>query len=162
MHDSPTTYPNVIGSQTGSTITAATLTAAFSGNRTTLECKGFKKFLIEGIFTPGSGSTNQQALILFETSTEETNSGPTNFYPFSTDSTGTTEIDVFADSGYSMSTASGIPLVIPGDKTSTAGQAISFSEVFDNLCTSYLRVSARDSGSANFGTLYARITFFPN
>lgn len=157
MTDSPLVY-NALGTPTA----PVTLTAAFSGNRYVQLCEGFKRFRLEGAFVPGSGSTNQQARILVETSGDYGTESPANWYPITVDISGTTEIDVYADGGDGMGTASGIPIVIPGDKTSTAGTSVDFSTPNKDLCSRWIRISARDSGSANFGTLFVRLTLFPN
>lgn len=146
---------NAIGTSTS----PATLTAAFTGNRITLFSKYMRRMRLEITFTPGAGSTNQFLLLLIETTNEEAAGGPTNFYPLGVQINATTEVDYYADSGTSMGTGSGIPIVIPGDKTTTASQAISTSFEVDDLNATYVRLSVRDSGSANFGTCYVRATF---
>lgn len=152
--DSPTTY-NVIGTPASAT----TLTATVTDTTGTVFCKGYRRARIEGTFTPGAN--NQIAHVLIETSNDITTSTPSNFYPIGSSVTGTTSIDVYADSGTGRGTASGLFLRIPGDTTTANGTAVSFSEPVNDLTANWLRISARDSGSANFGTLFLRITFFP-
>lgn len=133
----------------GTNATAATLTAAFADNRGTFLSAFHKNLHLDVKFTPGAN--NQFLLLLVEYSNDYGTSAPTNFFPLTTQVPATTELDVYADSGTSMGTASGIPIVIPGDKTTTSGTAVTAAYDLE-INARWVRLSVRDSGSANFGS----------
>lgn len=133
----------------GTAASPATLTAAYTGNRKTLLCKYLPNVHLDFTYTPASN--NDYALILIEASNDD----GTTFYPISNVVYGTAETDVYADSG--TSTTSGIPLIVPGDKTSTASTAVVGYVDFTTVA-SHVRISARES-AANGGTLHVRATF---
>lgn len=141
----------------GSTPSAAsTLTAAFTGNSTVVFTQGYKTMRIEGAFTPSVLSTNAYALFELATSEDEGVGGPTNFYELGTLSAIATESAVYSDSGTGMSTGSGIPLIVPGDKTSIGGAAINFSFNVE-VNSRYVRVRVKESVGSNFGTIACRV-----
>lgn len=142
----------------GSTVAVpVALTDAFTGNSTVLFSEGYKSIRIEGTYTPNAASTN--AYTLFELSTSEdtdVTAAPSNFYPVGNVSAAAAETDVYSDSGTGMSTGGGIPLIVPGDKTSTGGTAIPFSFNVE-VNSRYVRLRAKESVGSNFGTIFARV-----
>ncbi len=142
-------YKDVIGVAA----TPVTLTASFADNRDVMVTKYLPNVHLDVKYTPNAASTNAYVQILVEASNDE----GTTWFPLSVKVTGTTEVDVFADSATGMGTASGVSFVIPGDKTSTGGTAVSAS--FDlTVVAEQLRISAKESVGSNFGTVYVRAT----
>lgn len=133
----------------GTAASPSTLTAAYSGNQKRFDCKGLPNIQLDCVFTPGAN--NEYVGILVEGS----NDSGTTWFNVPVIVGGATEKDVFSDGG-TLST-SGIPFIIPGDKTSASGTAVSTS-VQLTVVADAIRVSARSSGAADFGTLYVRAT----
>jgi len=136
----PVTLDDAYGENTGS--------ALFSRYMTKLH--------IAGQYTPAE--TNSQLLLLIEFSNDPfygASGLPTNWVPMSVQVAGTTEIDLYTDSGYT-STA-GIPIVVPGDKTSTAATAINWAWDGD-INANWVRVSAKEVTSDTFGTTNVEVT----
>lgn len=134
----------------GTVATPATLTAAYTENRKALMCKYLPNIHLDFTYVPGGN--DDYALLLLEASNDD---GVT-FYPISNVVYATTETDVYADSG-TGSTASGMPLIIPGDKTSTAATPISGFADFTTVA-SHVRISVKES-AADGGTFYCRASF---
>lgn len=141
-----TTYDTI-----GTFAAPATLTAAFSGNQGGhLLAAHFRHLHIGGKFTPGTN--NEVVYLLVEVSQDPIyGSAPTNWEQLTVQVAATTEVDVFNDGGTGMSTASGIPLVFPGDKTSTSGTAVPINYDMD-INANWVRVAAKSSLGAGFGT----------
>jgi hypothetical protein len=134
----------------GTASAAATLTAAYTGNTKTLLGKLLPRLHIDYIYTPKSGQTNRYAYVLIEAS----NDGGTTFFPLSVRQNIATDSKVYIED---LDGANGIPMIIPGDQTSTGGTA--YQGFFDlEVDAEFVKVSAKESGSANFGTLYVRTT----
>jgi hypothetical protein len=141
---------HAIGSiNSAGTIVPSTLTAAYSGNIKTLLKSDMKHYHLDVSYIPKSGQTNRYADILLEFSHDGT-----NFFPLTTVVPTVVEIGDYV-SGTDSTT--GIPIVVPGDKTSTGGTT--YTATYDGESVAdYIRISARESGTANFGTLYVGIT----
>lgn len=138
---------NVIGTAAA----AATLTAVYTGNRLAdIHSKYMPNLHLDIQYTPAEGQTNRYAYILVEASNDE---GAT-YFPVAVKSAGTTEVDVFVED---TDGNAGEPLIIPGDKTST-GAVVYSGSVEMTVVADRLRISAKESGSANFGTIYVRAT----
>lgn len=135
----------------GTASSPATLTAAFSGNRQTHLSKFMHELHIDFQYTPKTGQTNRLLYILVEAS----NDNGTTWFPLSLRSNQTTESLVYTDD---PAGANGIPFTIPGDKTSTGGTTLAGFLDVNDFTAEKVRVSAKESGSANFGTVYIRTT----
>lgn len=149
-------YYHAIGTNVAGTITPATLTAAYSANIKALCKTAMENFHLDIKYTPKAGQTNRYADVLVEFSHDDPNQVTTpNWFPLTTIVPTVAEVGVYV-SGTDSTT--GIPLVVPGDKTSTGGTV--YTATYDGTSTAdYFRVSARESGSANFGTLYVGVEF---
>ena len=135
----------------GTASTAATLTTAYTGNRTSaIHAKYMPNLHLDIQYTPAEGQTNRFAYILIEAS----NDNGTTYFPIVAKSTGTTEIDLFIDD---TDGNAGIPMIFPGDKTST-GAVVYRGAAEATVVAELLRISAKESGAGNFGTIYVRAT----
>lgn len=135
----------------GTATTPATLTAAFSGNRSTVEAKYKPNLQLDVLYTPAT--TNAYAQILVEGSNDD----GTTWFPVSVLVPSSTEIDVHANLGDGMSTAAGIPYDFPASKTTVISRAVSGMIQYTGL-VSHFRISAKESVGSGFGTLYVRAT----
>lgn len=115
-----------------------------------------KAFHIEGTYTPKTDGAHM--LMLIEYSNDAPTATPTNFRPLSVQIPSTTEVDLYENLGYSMGTASGIPIVIPGSKTTTHDVDVKWE--FDNseLVSTWLRLSFMEVGGVTPGKTDAEIT----
>ena len=129
----------------------ATLTTAYSGNTTTRDCRYFPNLQLEILYTPLSGQSNRYALILVELSTD----AGTTYIPISTKLNDTTEIEVYVEGDTSTT---GIPITIPGDHTSTGGVVYKGIIPLGDIAADKVKISAREDGAANFGTLFVGLT----
>lgn len=140
----------------GTFASPVTLTAAYSGNQKILMSRYMMKLHLSGKYTPNE--TNSHLLVFLEFSNDPIYGGsglPTNWEPMTVQVATTTEIDVYTDSGYG--TTSGIPFVVPGDKTSVDGTAISWSWDGD-VNANWIRISLKEVTSAAFGTANVETT----
>lgn len=136
----------------GTASTAATLTAAYTGNRTSnIHCKYLPNLHLDISYIPANGQTNRYAYILVESSNDD---GVT-WFPVAVKTVGTTETNVFI---VDTDGNAGEPLIIPGSKTSTGGVTYS-GGVEATVVADKLRISTKETGSGNFGTIYIRATF---
>lgn len=125
----------------GNSTTPATLTAAFAGNRTNkLSVERADELNLEVQYTPGAN--NQYIELLIETSSDGT-----NWKKYPAHLISTTENQVYD-----------IPIVIPGDKVSTASTAENFGATVE-LNHIWIRVSVRERTNAGadpstFGTIW--------
>lgn len=145
---------DVIGTQAS----PATLTAAFTGNTSSpFLARHLKNFHIDFGYTPATD--NAYLLAIIEISNDGLDATPTYWYPIGARSAATTEIDAFADSGTGMSTASGLPIVVPGDKSSTHAVKITHFEDF-NIVANWVRIKVLEvlPSGTDFGTANIRIT----
>lgn len=127
----------------GNSTTAATLTAAFTGNTKTLLCKYLKGLTLDIKYIPKAGQTNRYV----EIDVEVSNDDGTTYFPITTKANQDTIINVY----------DGMYITFPGDQTTTGGTTYSGSQSF-NITGDYVKIQARESGSDNFGTLYLRTT----
>lgn len=104
---------------------------------------------VSGAYTPSS--TNAYLLLHVSGSID----GGRTYFPLPTRVAGTNEIDVFADGGTGMSATSGIPYVIPGDKTSVALTTVTSTFIeLENSSYTNLCITPIESVSSNNGTLW--------
>lgn len=110
---------------------------------------GYDKVFFSGTYTPTTN--NAFARVIFECSIDN---GVT-YFPLPARSAGTAEVDVFSDSGTGQSATSGIPFIIPGDKTSTANTAVTTTIAeFENTACTHYRVSAGETTTGSSGTIF--------
>lgn len=130
--------------------TPVALTAAYTGNTKTMHSRYLPNIQINFSYTPKAGQTDRLAYILVEVS----NDNGVTFRPYALVSATSDSVNVYVEG--EVSTA-GIPFVIPGDRTSTGGAAhtgiINLTAIGD-----FVKVSAREDGSADFGTLHLGVT----
>ena len=134
----------------GTVSSPATLTAAYTGNQKALYRRLMPKWHLDISYVPKAAQTNRYVDILVEFSNDGT-----NYYPLTTVVPTVVEIGDYV-SGTDSTT--GIPIIVPGDKTSTGGTAYKATYDGENV-SDWFRISAREDGSANFGTLYVRAAF---
>ncbi len=132
----------------GTASASSSLTTVFSDTRKTLTIPKLENLHLDIQYTPSS--TNNYAHILVEGSNDE----GTTWFPMSTKVIGTTEIDMFVEDG---SGNVGIPIIIPGDKTSVATTQYSGMIDFD-IVAEQVRISAKENSAAS-STIYIRGTF---
>lgn len=139
----------------GSATTPVTLTAAYAGNRQSHPCKYLTNLHLDVKYTPMAAQVDRYLYILVEVSNDD---GVT-WFPATTIASTTTESDVFdEDTDGNI----GIPFILPGDKTSTGGTIYpGFLDVVP-LIGSHVRISAKESGAGNNGTVYIRTTLNAN
>lgn len=128
---------NLIGTSTS----PVTLTAVSTETSKNFEASQVERFLFMVNYIPNAlGVANSYIKIFFEVS----NDGVT-YFPYSSLSVGTSEIDVF-----------NTPFVVPGNKTTTPGLAVPAAFWLDNIPAKYWRVSAAEiaTDSVHFGTLF--------
>lgn len=125
------------------------LTGNLSARRTFV-VKGMDKVILNAVYQPGEN--NAYAVVLIECSIDDGQI----YFPLASRVVGTTEVDVFADGGTGMGSAtSGIPHVFPGDKTSTIGQAVTSTLAeFENTACTHYGISVKDVYSSTSGTIY--------
>ena len=131
---------------------SSTLTVTYTDNRKVIVGDFLENIHLDVNFT--ATSTNVYALILLEGS----NDGGTTYFPIGTKSVGTDEILMYVEDADGNS---GIPIIIPGDKTSTAGTGLSGGIDF-YMVADHVRVSAKSSSSTSPGTIYVRATLTSN
>jgi hypothetical protein len=143
---------NVIGTPAA----PATLTATFAGNTSAgILAKYLRYITLDVGYTPAEA--NAFVVMVTEVSDDEITDTPTNWYPIAAQSTATTENDVFTDGGTGMGTASGIPDIIPGDKTSTAARKVTPS-YWKEIHNNWVRVKLLESGVATtYGTVSVQL-----
>lgn len=142
----------------GTQASPATLTAAFTGNTSSpILAKYLKNLHLDFGYTPATD--NAYMLVIVEVSNDDLKSTPTYWYQIGARSAATTEIDAFADGGTGMSTASGLPIVVPGDKSSTHAVKITHFEDF-NIVANWVRVRVLEvlPSGTDFGTANIRAT----
>lgn len=134
----------------GTVATPVTLTAAFTGNTVTLVSRCYKKMRLDIKYTPKAAQTNRYLYVLVE----ESNDNGVTFFPKTVSIPLPDRIDLYnLDQD---SSATGIPLIIPNAGASTGGTAYSVNYDCD-ICSDFLKVSLKESGSGNNGTAYVNI-----
>jgi len=127
-----------------------TLTDDYTENTKTLSCKYQQNLQLEFVYVPKSGQTDRIAYVLVEIST---NKG-TSFSPISLALSDTDSMNVYTEGEDSTD---GIPVAIPGDGTSTGGTT--YKGVYNlSIIADEVKISAKESGSGNNGTLFVRAT----
>ena len=122
-----------------------TLTAVFADNRAIHLSKFLTNLHINGKYTPKAGETDRKLYIKIEVSEDRE-----DWHPLAIRQNTTTESLAYVDGADGTF---GIPMTVPGDKTSTGGTAIPFN--FDlNVVAQWVRISAREDGASDFGTIY--------
>jgi hypothetical protein len=135
----------------GTASVPATLTAAYTGNTKTLLSKYLTEIHIDVAYTPKTGQTNRVVNVLVEVSNDER----TTFFPLSLRTNTTTGTSVYVDDAAG---ANGLPAIIPGDATSTGGATLKGFIDLNDMTADHVKISAKESGSDNFGTVYVRTT----
>lgn len=136
----------------GSASSPATLTAAFTGNSKVFSCRYQPNVHLDLNYVPNALSTDAFLLVEVDISNDD---GVT-FFPISSQIGATTNIAIYADGSPYMTT--GIPIIMPGDQTSTGG--VTYSGTVDlTTVASHIRIRCRESVSSNFGTVYVRASF---
>jgi len=120
-----------------------TLTALYTGNRKVLDCKYLPGLHLDWSYTPKTGQTNRVVYIYIEVS----NDGGTTYYPVTTKANLPTAIKVYDD----------VTINFPGDATSTGGTAYTGYDD-QTIVGDKVRISVKESGSANFGVLTMQAT----
>lgn len=135
---------NALGSPTAS----STLTRFFEGNRVVIKSDMMENLHLDIRYSPLTGESNRYMEILIEGS----NDGGVNFYPMGSKVIGTDEIDLYVSSttGYP-----GLPIVMPGNKISV-GSTTYHSQYDTDIIADHIRISARESGTSNFGFFHIR------
>jgi hypothetical protein len=142
----------------GTQAAPATLTAAYTGNTSSpILARYLHNLHLDIGYIPATNNAYLEFII--ECSNDDLDATPTNWYQIGGRVTGTTEIDAYADSGTDMGTASGIPVIVPGDKTTTATKAITHFEDFDISCN-FVRIRAKEilPSGTDFGTASIRVS----
>jgi hypothetical protein len=138
----------------GVAATPATLTAAYTGNTRTIRVSngntGPARLHLDFKYTPKAAQTDRYAYILIEVSNDD---GVT-FFPMTSKVVSTDQIDAYIDD---LNGANGIPILVPGDLTSTGGTAYS-GNTDHEITATHVKISAKETGVADFGTLYVRAT----
>lgn len=112
---------------------------------------GCDKFLVAGAYTPATN--NAYLEILVEGSVDDGRL----FFPLSTTAVGSVETLVYADSGTGMNASSGIPFIIPGDKSSVAGRNVTSTFIeLSNLAFNQVRITPFESVTTTNGTAWLR------
>lgn len=138
-----------------------TLTASFTDNvGKSLLCRYRKHLSLRGFYTPAT--TNAYIVILLEKTNDFSTNGPAanSWVQFGVLNPSAQEVEDFTDSGTDMGSVQGIPIVVPGDKTSTIGALIPIEVELDINAAAWVRVKAIEflpTGSA-FGTANIELT----
>lgn len=135
----------------GTNTTSSTLTAAYTGNTKTIQVGYMTNLHLDmSYWTPSS--TNRYASILVEGS----NDGGTTYFPVSIVDTDVTT-NTLRLSVRDMDGNVGVPIEIPGDRISTT--SLFYKGMIDlPISSELIKISAKESGSANFGKIYVRAT----
>ena len=139
---------NVSYNAIGNSTTAATLTATYSDNSRVLLSKYLENLHLDIQYTPLTGQTNRFVYI----TVEATNDEGTTYYQVSNKVVATTETDAYTED---TDGNAGSPIIVPGDKTS-AGGTVYYGTVDMDVMADHVRIRAKESGAANFGTLFCR------
>lgn len=131
----------------GTATASSTLTTAYAGNRKVLLTGYLENIHLSIDYAPGAD--NSYASVLIETS----NDNGTTYFPVANKSVGTQSILIYNEDAAGTNA---IPLIIPGDMTSTSGTAYRASTDFD-LVADHVRISAKES-ALNSGKIYIRTT----
>ena len=134
----------------GTVAAPATLTADITDNTITLVSKYFSKLTLDLQYTPLTGQTDRFAEIRVDVS----NDGGTTYIPIAIKQNTAGEILAYVENS-DLTDGNGV--IIPGDKTSTGGTTYQGSVTVD-VYGDHVKISARESGAANFGTLFCRAT----
>ncbi|MFA6018480.1 MAG: hypothetical protein WC776_04865 [Patescibacteria group bacterium] len=142
----------------GSPSSPVTLTAAFADNiGDTMLALYFRRVSLDVQYTPAV--TGSYLQLILEYSNDDKMSASPTFYPFATVVPATTQVDVYAQGGTQMSTASGTPIDIPTAATSTAAQVVTTHIAPDTeLLATWIRVRAKEITTGAFGTAFVRMT----
>ena len=133
----------------GTASASSTLTATYTDNAATSTYTKFMENLHLDIeYRPQQAS--RYAYVLIEVSNDE----GTTWFPVGTKVIGTTQTDLHIQD---LDGNDGSPIIIPGDKTSTAG-AIHRGAIDMDIVADSFRIFAKESGSSAFGGLYVRGT----
>jgi len=127
-----------------SIFSGVTLTDAYSGNTSTSRlAKYLPNITLSISYTPRTGQTDRYALLLIEASLD----GGTTWRPVGVKQSISTEIKGYAEG---TGSTSGIPIIVPGDKTSTGGTA--YPVVLDfTLPCEYVRFKVKEDSAGNHG-----------
>jgi hypothetical protein len=134
----------------GTISSPVTLTASYGGNRIVHLSKYMPNIHLDIEYIPLLGQTNRYVYILIEASNDD----GTTWFPVSSRLISVDRIRVY-DEDFDGNI--GIPVIVPGDQTSTGGTKY-YAFVDLEVVADKIRVSAKEDGAANFGTLYVRTT----
>lgn len=140
----------------GTPASPATLTATLTDNTKAVIIKDLANQMIGIVYTPANGQTNRYAIVTVEVNNGSMATIPTSGWkPFSAAlvSASPNEVDPIPTVGI-VGAAFGTPIVLPTNSTtpvSTGGT--SYLATFNlSLVATWMRISIRESGVANFGT----------
>lgn len=145
----------------GTPASPVTLTALFSDNvGPAIFCRYMRRFYIEGVYTPSANNSFLEVLVEYSNDDPAIypNGLPTNWRPLTVQVAATTEVDVYANQGTDMGTASGIPLIFPGSKATTANRAVKWEEDMTDIVAFWIRFSLREHTASTFGTTDMEVT----
>ena len=143
----------------GTEAAPVTLTTAFADTvGSTMLAKNFNKLALDVKYTPAAAGATYVQLIV-EYSDEDIGHGtPSNWKQYVTSVSASTQIDVYGQSGLSMGTVSGTPIIIPTSGSAVAAQAITVHINPDtDLVAHWVRVRAKEVTTGAAGTLYVRM-----
>lgn len=145
----------------GSQASPVTLTASYVASSTVL-ARHKRNMRIEGTYTPAATNSVLHVLVEFSNDPLDTVT-PTHWRPLDVQVAATTEIDLYADGGTGMSTRAGIPIIIPGDKTSSIAEVIDWDwSNSESLSVNWIRVSFKEVTTGEFGTTDCEISLSTN
>lgn len=139
---------DLIGTATAST----SPTATYASSTKTIYTNYLENMHLDIAYT--SATNTKYLLILVEGS----NDGGQTFFPLSTETVTSDEINLYAKD---LNGNVGIPIVFPGDKTTTSSVEYKGQKDLDNLAE-YTRISVKESGTystSTAGGVYIRGTF---
>ncbi len=133
---------------------AVALTADAADNKKPLFAHGLKELHLDILYTPQAAQTTRFLEVFIKSLDEYGNVLSTK----STIVNGVSEIDVFTNR------QSGMPIVVPGEKSESAGNVIKADYDCDiNAYTVEISVRENDTGgtpAANFGSLFMKVRMF--
>jgi len=140
----------------GTVSAPVTLTALYAGNTLTVLSRLYCDLHLDITYTPKTGETDRIAYILIEYS----NDNGETYYPKTVALSLPDSVEL---NNLSVDTAvTGIPLVMPNAGSSTGGVAYKMTYDMENIKADFIKISAKESGSADFGTLYINTTLTQN
>jgi len=134
-----------------SIFSADTLTDAYAGNTSQgILATYLPNITLSWNYTPKAAETNRYALLLIEVSLD----GGTTWRPVAVKQDISTETKAYVEG---TGKTSGIPLIIPGDKTSTGGTA--YPGVLNlTLATDFIRFKVKEDSAGNHGVFTLDVT----